>query len=542
MTSTTRVPDEDDAPSLGLLDGRLLDACPARPDATSAAFLPPASRLWEDAAGLLAAGRAVSSGGGATRVEAFVGDRLERGSAAFDLPPAIRAAAKLDAWLATSAAARSAATCPAAVLLEAAAVAPAMRRVCAVSNALVARLRGEWGLRETLSSLRAAYLGGAGEAAHAFASAVFGRLDRFGPAPPRQVAGGGDEDEGDERGDIYVAWSDPSELNAALAEALAADESGELPDPREIFVETTRGRDNTSPPGTPGRASASSQVRAGGDGDEGEERQTEGKTGGLREGKAQLEALATLRLSVRVPWPLTLVIPERCLERYNAAWVFLLQVRRARAALDEVVKAGWSGAARRVPGGGGGGPHARRLATELRHFVAALHEHIISRVLHSAWRDLVVAIERADSIRAARDAHAAFLDATARQCLVSPDQTWTLLAGQVKAALAIACDFAAAQRRSAATAKDSASDADPSVGMRLVGPPAASTAAAARQAAALQGYAPVPEDEAERLAAAFRRARSYVLRVIESKLKLGAFPELAELRLRLDFNGFYGVS
>ena len=46
----------------------------------------------------------------------------------------------------------------------------------------------------------------------------------------------------------------------------------------------------------------------------------------------------------------------------------------------------------------------------------------------------------------AGEAHAKFLDATARQCLVSPDPTWTLLAGQVKAALAIACDFAASQR------------------------------------------------------------------------------------------------
>jgi hypothetical protein len=60
--------------------------------------------------------------------------------------------------------------------------------------------------------------------------------------------------------------------------------------------------------------------------------------------------------------------------------------------------------------------------------------------------------------------------ATARQCLVSPDPTWTLLAGQVKAALAIACDFAAAQRRAAAAARVAAADADPTVGMRLVGP------------------------------------------------------------------------
>jgi gamma-tubulin complex component 5 len=52
----------------------------------------------------------------------------------------------------------------------------------------------------------------------------------------------------------------------------------------------------------------------------------------------------------------------------------------------------------------------------------------------------------------------------------------------------------------------------------------------------------VCEAEAERIAAQFRRARSYIARVVDSKLKIGSFPELAELRSRLDFNGFYGAS
>ena len=100
---------------------------------------------------------------------------------------------------------------------------------------------------------------------------------------------------------------------------------------------------------------------------------------------------------------------------------------------------------------------------------------------------------------------------------------------------------APARRRAAAAAKASAANADPTVGMRLVGPGAAADPQSQFDAAALQGYRPVPENEAERLAAAFRRARSYVLRVMESKLRLGTFPELSELRLRLDFNGFYGT-
>ena len=247
-------------------------------------------------------------------------------------------------------------------------------------------------------------------------------------------------------------------------------------------------------------------------------------------------------MRVRVPWPLTLVIPESSLERYADAGAFLMQLRAARAALEETATSGWTAAARRAPGGGGGGGfHARRLAAECRHFVAALHEHVATRVLHASWADLVAAVERAETPKEAKEAHAAFLDGACRQCLASPDPTWTLLAGQTRAALAAACDLAAARRRAAEEAAAAAQDADPAVGRSVVGTWGAANAAAAAEAAALAGYRPVPEAEAEQLASAFRRARSYVLRVVESKLKIGSFPELAELRLRLDFNGFYGT-
>jgi gamma-tubulin complex component 5 len=532
--------------SFRLLSGMSLEACPPHPDAAvaHATAATGASAAWEETCALLAAGLTGSS----TRVAPFVGEWLEWGGGPFERPPALAAAAALDAWLAASTAARSPATCPVAALLVRSAVAPARRRATAVAAALMARLRGEWRLQRSLAALRAVYLGGAGEATAVFSAAVFARLDQYGAAPTPGPAAGTMADVGDRSGE-WAVWSDPSELSAALAEALTMDDSGELPDPRDVSVEiVSRSPDN--PPGQRRRPSAA----RGGDG----ESEAGGSGGGggtsaatavaeedrnqLGEGTVQLEALSSLRLSLRIPWPLTLVIPESCLERYNAAAVFLLQVRRARAALEEVVRSGWSAAARRTPGGGGGGgPHARGLAAELRHFVAALHEHVVARVLHSAWQELVAEVDKADSPGAARDAHAAFLDAAARQCLVSPDPTWTLLAAQVRAALAIACDFAAAHRRAAAAAAAAAADADPEVGMRLVGPAAAASPEAALEAAALLGYRPVPEDEAERLATAFRRARSYVLRVVESKLRLGTFPELAELRMRLDFNGFYGT-
>ena len=477
----------EDDDCVEMLRGTSLEAFPSRPGpGVARSTRDSAFASTEETATLLACGLA----GSTTRVAAFVGERVEWGGAPFRRSAAASAAASLDAWLSSSEETLASATCPVGTTLAAAAVAPARARAAAVGAALMARLRGRWRLRRCLESLRAVYLGGAGEATASFSAAVFRRLDA------------GDDDP-----------LDPAELNVALAEAIAADESGTLPDARDVSVEVASGS-----------APRSGSFTVAG------------------EGAARLAELARIRVRVRVPWPLTLVIPESSLERYADAGAFLMQLRAARAALEETATSGWTAAARRAPGGGGGGGfHARRLAAECRHFVAALHEHVATRVLHASWADLVAAVDRAETPKEAKEAHAAFLDGACRQCLASPDPTWTLLAGQTRAALAAACDLAAARRRTAKEAAAAAKDADPTVGRCVVGTWGAANAAAAAQAAALAGYGPVPEAEAERLASAFRRARSYVLRVVESKLKIGSFPELAELRLRLDFNGFYGT-
>ena len=49
----------------------------------------------------------------------------------------------------------------------------------------MSRLREDWRLGAHLAALRAVFLGGAGEAAHSFASSVFERLDET------RVSGGG---------------------------------------------------------------------------------------------------------------------------------------------------------------------------------------------------------------------------------------------------------------------------------------------------------------------------------------------------------------
>lgn len=510
--ATTRAAEDDE--SVRLLSSATLEACPPprvdddTDDHDHAPGFVVSAGMGTDAAAaeaesLVAAGLA----GSTARLAPFVGERAEWSGTHFDVPRSIAAAAELDAWLRTSADARSPATCPAGSLIARAAVAPARARAAAVGSALMSRLREDWRLGAHLAALRAVFLGGAGEAAHSFASSVFERLDET------RVSGGGDLDAPSSESCSLLGFADASEINAALADALAADGCGDLPDPSDVAVDVM-------PPliADPAHAGAVGARRRSIWGDSGVGSESAG------EGAARLDALSRLRLSVKTPWPLALVVPESCADRYNACATFLLQLRRARASVEEASRAGWTPEARRAPGGVLSGPHARALLAELRHFTQALHEHVIGRVLHHAWLELERDVADARSPGDARRAHDKFLDVVCAQCLASPDPTWTLLAGQTRAALGIACDFAAAQRRAGAKARASGEgwEASPGPGYGSI-------------------YAPVPEGEAERLAGAFRRARSYVLRVIESKLRVGTYPELHELRLRLDFNGYYGT-
>ena len=407
-----------------------------------------------------------------TRLAAFSGGTGAT-TDAFSSSCPFSAAAALDAWLRDAPAARAPATTPFAAVVAAAAVAPARDRARRLSRALMARLRGAWGLGAYLAALRATYLGGAGEATSAFARVAHARLDAA------EAAAEGDPGSARARAEEAL---DRAELESALAEAMSLDASGTLPDPATVSLEVL-------PEALPEHGVVDQQPWS------------------------SLDALARVRVRVEAPWPLALVVPARSAEAYGAASAFLAQLRFSRAAAEAHATRAWTASSRRQPGGCGGGATARLLAAETRHFVSALHEHVSSRVLETSWGEFQKKLARAESLEAAREAHASFLDAACRQCLASPDPTWTLLARQVKAALAAVCDLAAAGRRADRDAETSAS-----------------AAAGA-----------VSEAEAEHIASRFRRARSYILRVVDSKLKIGSFPELAELRSRLDFNGFYGA-
>ena len=440
----------------------------ARAVRVDGAHRPPSPRDADDAFAGAGIAPLLEQAAATTRLRAFSGGTGTRAEASSS---PISCAVALDAWLRDAPAARAAATAPFAAVVAAAAVAPARDRSRHLSRALMARLRGAWRLGAHLAALRATHLGGAGEATSSFSRVVHARLDAA------EAAAEADPASARARAEEAL---DHAELEWALAEAMASDASGTLPDPATVSLEVL-----------PEAAEAADADAT----------------------WSSLDALARVRVRVEAPWPLALVVPARSAEGYGAAGAFLAQLRRARAATEAHATRAWTASARRQPGGGGGGGAAARLlAAETRHFVSALHEHVLSRVLETSWGEFQSALARAETLEAARAAHAEFLDAVRRQCLASPDPTWTLLARQVRAALAVACDLAASGRRAE----------------RRAGVDGDAAAAGA-----------VPEAEAERLASRFRRARSYIARVVDSKLKIGSFQELAELRSRLDFNGFY---
>ena len=476
----------EDDDSVEMLRGTSLEAFPARPGpGVARSTRDSAFASTEETATLLACGLA----GSTTRVVAFVGERVEWGGAPFRRSAAAAAAASLDAWLSSSEETLASATCPVGTTLAAAAVAPARRapppwarrswHVCAVGGGFVV------------------------------ASSRFARYTSAARARRR-------------RRSRRLCFVDSTPATTTRST------------PPSSTSRSPRRSPRTSPEPFPTRGTCPWRWRRGRHPDRVRSPSRGRAPRDWRSWRGYACAFESRGRS-RSSSPRAASSVTRTPARFSCS--FARRGRRWRRRR----RAGGPRRRDAPRAAGGGGFHARRLAAECRHFVAALHEHVATRVLHASWADLVAAVDRAETPKEAKEAHAAFLDGACRQCLASPDPTWTLLAGQTRAALAPACDLAAARRRTAKEAAAAAQDADPTVGRCVVGTWGCGERGGGGAGGGARGYGPVPEAEAERLASAFRRARSYVLRVVESKLKIGSFPELAELRLRLDFNGFYGT-
>ena len=328
--------------------------------------------------------------------------------------------------------------CPMNLLIQKSLISHIDNRAKEVQLKLVQRLRDVWLIKKELYVLRAVFLGGAGDAANNFFTSIFSILD--------------DPDKIDSK------WNETT-LNELLDNAFAMDISGHLPEDRSVNIEIIPEAERN----------IFSRVVI---------------------GTGSLEKIASLRYAFDVQWPHSIVIPPSAVAQYNDITVFLTQLRRANSAIQNVSTARWTEQIRRAPGNGLGGPVARRFEPRLKCFISSLYRYVFLRILDTEWETMLESVDRALTLDDIRSAHEEFLNVASRQCLVSPDPTWTLLAEQIRTILAVSCEYFACQL----------SDGS------------------------------ISEDDASRLSATFEDSHEYILRVLNNKLDVGtAAPEVEEL-------------
>ncbi|KAL0048039.1 hypothetical protein WJX82_006302 [Trebouxia sp. C0006] len=346
-------------------------------------------------------------------------------------------------------------------LLDECLIQPIQEQVDIVGGVLLARLLGEWGLMHQLTILRNVFLLGC-PLLMPFASALYGRLHK---------------------GQKLSSLSH-FELEVMLQQSLADQpphRPGDhaLPLPDTLSVELV----HQNPSASVLRASSSGE-------------------GGAR---CNVAELLPLRLHYRVPWPLSMIVDDATLVKYNQFLTFLLQIRWAKWSLERVrVKAGRGEAGRPLE-------HGDVLAHQLSHFVNTLHQFVMDRLLHGAWLALEQALEGARSLEEVTAAHSRFVVAVQRQCLLAPDKTWKLIEGVVVQILNQMLHFADLQQK-------------------LKKPGTKVLVADARA-------------ELEALHAKFKDRHRYLLKVLTAKtLKISWQSELHYLVMRINFNDFHGKS
>ncbi|XP_043228462.1 gamma-tubulin complex component 5-like [Amphibalanus amphitrite] len=154
-----------------------------------------------------------------------------------------------------------------------------------------------------------------------------------------------------------------------------------------------------------------------------------------------LQRLATVTLGYSVPWPCTIVITDSCLERYNAMFRFILQLKFTLRALHTLKFedldrcAGTADSSTQSPldlDRSEPVPRASRvlrlqlLRAWLLHFVGSIHSYIMMRVLHSTWLELEEQLEKAADVDAMAQMHQLYLGVLLRRCLLSGSAERTL--------------------------------------------------------------------------------------------------------------------
>eukprot|EP01117_Protostelium_nocturnum_P013847 TRINITY_DN520_c0_g1_i2.p1 TRINITY_DN520_c0_g1~~TRINITY_DN520_c0_g1_i2.p1 ORF type:complete len:669 (+),score=107.42 TRINITY_DN520_c0_g1_i2:155-2161(+) len=124
--------------------------------------------------------------------------------------------------------------------------------------------------------------------------------------------------------------------------------------------------------------------------------------------------LEKIKLDYLAPWPINILLNEQASSRYNKILVFLLQIKRAKSAVDEL--------------------HSDRpnnatihklllLKNKLIQFVNNLQNYVVNRVLKGLWADFKESIKSASSFDEIQRLHEQYLSDVRDRCLLNAKAT-----------------------------------------------------------------------------------------------------------------------
>lgn len=137
-------------------------------------------------------------------------------------------------------------------------------------------------------------------------------------------------------------------------------------------------------------------------------------------GRSDIHALDALLVCFKPPWPISIIIDDESIETCNRIMKLLLQVKRAKHALDSMFVRQVHEAGPAEPGLSRAASHDSMLfQAELMHFVNNLHYYLVNRVAYCGWPDFKAELERAPDLDTLSRAYHRYLRDVHDQCLLS---------------------------------------------------------------------------------------------------------------------------
>ncbi|XP_070534275.1 gamma-tubulin complex component 5-like [Ptychodera flava] len=140
-----------------------------------------------------------------------------------------------------------------------------------------------------------------------------------------------------------------------------------------------------------------------------------------RTGRLLINALDGLTLHYKVPWPIDVVLNDRCQRIYNEIFSLLLQVKRAKYCLDQLRFTDLLSTlhAEPTPTQSANAHRVQLLRVHLMHFVNVLHNYIMTRILHSTGLEFQQQLTTATDLNQVIEVHNNYIKTIYERCLVN---------------------------------------------------------------------------------------------------------------------------